>query len=46
MDDKKKKIDSYRTLLAYRKSECVTDMTIYFVNRFLDRSHDRTADQM
>lgn len=46
MDDKKKKIDSYRTLLAYRKSECVIDMTIYFVNRFLDRSHDRTADQM
>ena len=46
MDDAKKKIDSYRTLFAYQKTECVIDMTIYFVNHFLDRAHDRTADQM
>lgn len=46
MDDKKKKPDSYRTLLAYQKSECVFDITVYFVNRFLERGRDRTVDQM
>ena len=46
MDYSKKKPDSYRTLLAYKKSECVFDITVYFVNRFLDRAHDRTVDQM
>ncbi len=46
MDDNRKKIDSYRTLIAYQKSACVFDITVYFVNRFLDRAHDRTVDQM
>lgn len=46
MDDGKKKIDSYRTLRAYQKSACAFDMTCYFVERFLDRGHDRTVDQM
>ena len=46
--------DSYKTLLVFRKSECVYDITFYFVSRFLDRfvsrfldrCHDRTVDQM
>ena len=46
MDYKHKKIDSYRTLLAFQKAECVYDITFYFVSHFLDRSHDRTVDQM
>lgn len=46
MDERKKQIGSYRTLLAYQKSECVFDMTVYFVNRFLNRTKDRTVDQM
>jgi four helix bundle suffix protein len=46
MDDGKKKIDSYRTLHAYQKSECAFDITCYFVEHFLDRGHDRTVDQM
>ena len=46
MDDKKKKIDSYRTLLAFQKAECVYDITFYFISRFMDRTHDRTVDQM
>lgn len=40
------KPDSYRTLRVFGKSECVYDITFYFVSRFLDRSHDRTVDQM
>lgn len=46
MDYSKKKIGGYKTLLAYQKAECVYDITFYFVNRFLDRAHDRTVDQM
>lgn len=46
MEYSKKKIGSYKTLLAYQKAECVYDITFYFVNRFLDRAHDRTVDQM
>ena len=46
MDETDKKISSYKSLLAYRKSECVFDITYYFVRAFLDRSRDRTADQM
>lgn len=40
------KPDSYRTLRVFGKSECVYDITFCFVNRFLDRSRDRTVDQM
>ena len=46
MDYNKKNPGSYKTLLAFRKSECVFDITYYFVRMFLDRSHDRTVDQM
>lgn len=46
MDYNNKKIDSYTTLTAYKKAECVYDITFYFVRAFLDRVHDRTADQM
>ena len=46
MDNNHKKIDSYRTLLAFQKAECVYDITFYFVSHFFDRSHDRTVDQM
>ena len=38
--------DSYKTLIVFRKSECIYDITFYFVSRFLERSHDRTVDQM
>lgn len=38
--------DSYKTLIVFRKSKCVYDITFYFVSRFLERSHDRTVDQM
>ncbi len=46
MDYAKKKPGSYKTLLAYKKSQCVFDITYYFVRRFMDRMHDRTVDQM
>lgn len=42
----RKRPGSYKTLFVYQKSECVFDITYYFVNHFLDRGHDRTADQM
>ena len=35
----------YRTLLAYRKTEVIYDMTFYFCNKYLQRG-DRTIDQM
>lgn len=46
MDYAKKKPGGYKTLLAYKKSQCVFDITYYFVRRFMDRMHDRTVDQM
>ena len=46
MNENRKKIDSYRTLLAFQKAECVFDITFYFVSHFMDRGHDRTVDQM
>ena len=46
VDENKKKIGSYKTLRVYMKSECVYDITHYFVRTSLDRLHDRTADQM
>ena len=36
---------NYDNLLAYRKSECIYDITYYFANRFLQKG-DRTIDQM
>ena len=46
MQQYQKQPGSYRSLKAYQKSECIYDITFYFVDRFLDRGHDRTADQM
>lgn len=46
MDTRKSKISSYETLAVYQKSQCVLDITFYFAARFLERIHDRTADQM
>ncbi|MBO5185888.1 MAG: four helix bundle suffix domain-containing protein [Prevotella sp.] len=46
MSENKKEINGYTSLTAYKKAECVFDITFYFVCNFLDRGHDRTADQM
>lgn len=35
----------YRSLLVYRKCECIYDLTYLFINKFLTKG-DRTADQM
>lgn len=35
----------YRDLIAFRKAECIYDMTVYFAGTYLDRG-DRTKDQM
>ena len=43
---KQEKPDSYKTLAIYQKSECIYDVTYYFVNNFLSKSKDRTVDQM
>ena len=37
--------NNYRTLKAFRKAECVYDVTYYFANKFLQKG-DRTIDQM
>jgi len=36
---------NYRDLIAFRKAECIYDITYYFVNKYLSIG-DRTADQM
>ena len=36
---------NYRTLKAFRKAECIYDVTYYFAHRFLNKG-DRTIDQM
>ena len=46
MNENRKKPDSYRTLLAFQKAECVYDITYYFIEHFMDRLRDRTVDQM
>ncbi len=35
----------YRNLIAFRKAECIYDVTCYFVDKFLSPT-DRTIDQM
>ena len=37
--------NNYRTLRAFKKAECIYDVTYYFANKFL-KSNDRTIDQM
>lgn len=36
---------NYRNLIAFQKSECIFDITVLFMRRFLGRG-DRTVDQM
>lgn len=36
---------NYRTLKAFKKAECIYDVTYYFAHRFLTVG-DRTIDQM
>ena len=36
---------SYRTLICFKKAECIYDITYYFAHTFLERG-DRTIDQM
>lgn len=35
----------YRSLIVYRKAECIYDITFYFTSKYLRRG-DRTVDQM
>lgn len=43
---RQEKPDSYTSLSIYQKSECIYDVTHYFVSNFLSKSKDRTVDQM
>lgn len=36
---------NYRSLIAYKKAECIYDITYHFAHRFLSKG-DRTVDQM
>ena len=36
---------NYRDLIAYKKAECIYDITFHFAHRFL-KAGDRTMDQM
>ncbi len=37
--------NNYRTLKAFRKAECIYDITYYFAHKYLEMG-DRTIDQM
>ena len=36
----------YKNLIAFQKSECIYDITLYFVEHYLPQIGDRTVDQM
>ncbi len=36
----------YKRLIAFRKSECICDITAYFIEHYLPKIGDRTVDQM
>ena len=36
----------YKKLIAFQKSECIYDMTCYFIEHYLPQIGDRTVDQM
>lgn len=36
----------YKNLIAFKKTECIYDITLYFVEHYLPRIGDRTVDQM
>ena len=37
---------NYKNLIAFQKSECIYDITCYFVEHYLPQIGDRTVDQM
>lgn len=37
---------NYKNLIAFQKTECIYDITLYFVEHYLPRIGDRTVDQM
>jgi|GEM_PF-4609014 len=37
---------NYKNLIVYRKSECIYDITCYFIEHYLPQMGDRTVDQM
>ncbi len=36
----------YKNLIAFQKSECIYDITYYFIEHYLPQIGDRTVDQM
>ena len=36
----------YKNLIVFQKSECIYDITCYFVEHYLPKAGDRTVDQM
>ena len=36
----------YKNLIAFKKSECIYDITLYFIEHYLQKIGDRTVDQM
>ena len=36
----------YKRLIAFQKTECIYDITLYFVSHYLPKIGDRTVDQM
>ena len=39
-------LGDYKKLVAFQKSECIYDITVYFVDHYLPKIGDRTVDQM
>lgn len=37
---------NYKNLIAFQKSECIYDITFYFIEHYLPKIGDRTVDQM
>ncbi|MBQ7741586.1 MAG: hypothetical protein IJT90_01485 [Bacteroidaceae bacterium] len=36
----------YKNLIAFQKTECIYDITLFFVEHYLPKIGDRTVDQM
>lgn len=36
----------YKNLIAFQKSECIYDITYYFLEHYMPQIGDRTVDQM
>ena len=36
----------YKNLIAFQKTECIYDITLYFVEHYLPKIGDRTVDQI